>query len=105
VLLRPDCQDFHGTSVLIEVAQRLNGSRIYLVPNMVTRGEDPAEVRREIRETFGHEVVGVFPFTEEMAELGSRELFSVRYSSHPLTAGMNGVLDHILKDFDDPRDD
>jgi MinD-like ATPase involved in chromosome partitioning or flagellar assembly len=74
VVLRPDQQDFQGTSVTVEVARRLRARRLLLVINKVSAAHDPAQVRRQAEEVFGCPVVGVLPLSPKLLELGSADL-------------------------------
>jgi hypothetical protein len=42
----------------------------------------------------------VLALDEDMASLGSRGLFALRYPTHPLTAEMQGITDRIVSDFE-----
>jgi MinD-like ATPase involved in chromosome partitioning or flagellar assembly len=83
ILLRPDKQDYHGTAVLLEVANRLQVPNIYLVVNKVAERIDPQTMRSQIRSAYGHEVIGILPLDATMAILGSRELFVGCQPQHP----------------------
>jgi MinD-like ATPase involved in chromosome partitioning or flagellar assembly len=98
LLIRPDSQDFHGTALVCEVANRLAVPRIYLAANKVTSRLDTEAVKTRIQEAFGHELLGVLGLDEEMASLGSRGLFAARHPAHALTREMEVIADRLDRD-------
>jgi MinD-like ATPase involved in chromosome partitioning or flagellar assembly len=74
VVMRPDQQDFQGTSVTVEVARRLKTRRVLLVINKVSSAHDPAQVRSQAESAFGCPVAGVLPLSPKLLELGSSDL-------------------------------
>lgn len=96
LVIRPDSQDFHGTAVLLEVAGRLNVPRTHMILNKVPASLDPADVRAKVESAFGHEVLGQLPLAEDLALLGSRELFARRHPHHPITRELERITDRLL---------
>jgi septum site-determining protein MinD len=95
IVLRPDEQDYQGTAVTVEVARRLDVPCLRLIVNKVPAAFDPAEVRAQVEETYGCEVAGVLPHSDEMMVLASGGVFVTRYPNHPLTALYGQVLDRL----------
>ena len=91
VLLRPDRQDFQGTAVTVEVARKLGVKRLAMVINKAL----PAIIERgfqvDVERAYDAAVIGVLPETFEMLELGSSELFTLRYPGHPLSQEIRRV--------------
>lgn len=83
IILRPDQQDFQGTAVTLDVARSLDVPTIRLLVNKALSKYDPKQVREQIQHTFQAEVAGVLPLSEDMVDLGSADLFSLRYPDHP----------------------
>ena len=102
LIARPDTQDFHGTAVLMEVANRLGVPRIYMMANKVPRSLDRADVKAKIESAFDKKVLGLLPLTEELAVLGSRGLFTVECpeteASHELARVLDGLLTGLSED-------
>ncbi|MBK8976005.1 MAG: MinD/ParA family protein [Planctomycetes bacterium] len=96
VVIRPDTQDFHGTAVLMQVADRLGVPHVYMIANKVPRSLDAAALRRRIEETFRHEVLGTIPLDEDLAALGSEGLFSVRMPEHAVSRELETIVDALL---------
>jgi len=103
ILIRPDSQDFHGTAVLVEVAGRLKVPRVFMVANKVPARLPAADVAAKIQQAFGYEVVSVLPFSEDVAILGSRDIFAARFPNHAFTRGLQKVTARILAG-DDPAE-
>ena len=81
ILLRPDYQDYQGTAVTVELARHLDVPELRLVINKVPASADLESLRNDVEQQFGASVAGMLPLTEEMVELGSSALFSLRSPS------------------------
>ncbi len=96
IVLRPDQQDFQGTAVTVDVAQRLDVPHLRLVANKVSERYDMPKMRAELAETFGVPVVGMLPLAEDVAFNGSRNVFSALYPKHPWTRALQEVVQDVL---------
>lgn len=85
LLLRPDHQDYQGTSVTVEVARSLEVPRLLLVVNNTPVAFDVAEVEARVSQTYQCEVAVVIQHCEELMTLASAGVFSMRYPHHMLT--------------------
>src|SRR5437588_2219094 len=97
LILRPDQQDFQGTAVTVEVARKLKVKRLLLVVNKVLPKLDQASVRQQVQAAYEAPVAGVLPVSEEMIELGSAGIFSLRYPEHPYSQGVREIAAQIVK--------
>src|SRR5205085_4023130 len=88
LLLRPDQQDFQGTAVTVEVARKLKLKRLMLVVNKVLPKLDFESLRQQVQATYNAPVAAILPVSEEMIELGSAGLFSLKYPEHPYSQGV-----------------
>jgi MinD-like ATPase involved in chromosome partitioning or flagellar assembly len=95
VILRPDPQDFQGTAVTVEIARRLNVSRIVLVANMVPTAFDFDEVKAKVNQTYQCEVATVLPFSEEVMTLASSGIFMLRYPTHSFTSRLQRLAESL----------
>lgn len=86
VILRPDQQDYQGTSVTVEIARKLDVPRLLLLVNKVPQSFDSATVRRRVEETYEAEVAAVIPHSEELMTLASTGIFALRFPTHPIAA-------------------
>jgi MinD-like ATPase involved in chromosome partitioning or flagellar assembly len=97
IVLRPDQQDFQGTAVTVDIARGLDVPKLLMVINkaLLTR-YDPQQIQNYVEQLFNGTVAGVLPLSEDMADLQSRDIFSLRYPEHPWSKGLADVVGHIL---------
>lgn len=95
VILRPDYQDYQGTAVTLEVARSLNVNELVLVVNKVPPQFDFGEMEKLAAETFGCEVVGVLPLSDDMISLASDGIFATRYPNHNLAHIFQEIADRV----------
>jgi septum site-determining protein MinD len=91
IVLRPDQQDYQGTSVTVEVARKLDVPRLFLIVNKLPALFDVADVRARVEQTYKCEVAAVLPHADEMMTLASSGLFVLQYPHHPITAALREV--------------
>lgn len=97
VILRPDQQDYQGTSVTMEVARKLEVSRMLLILNKVSPTLDLAEVKSLVERTYNCEVAATLPYAEEMMILASADIFVLRYPNHPVTAELKQLAAKLMR--------
>jgi MinD-like ATPase involved in chromosome partitioning or flagellar assembly len=95
IILRPDQQDFQGTAVTVDVAERLDVPYLYLIINKALRSLDLADLKQHVEQTYGNPVATVLPLSEDVAALQSAGIFSLVYPDHPFTSGISQVVDLI----------
>ena len=98
LLLRPDQQDYFGTAVLTEIANKLEIPHTFLILNKVLSHMNQDQLRETVQQTFGHPVLGMIPLSEDLAGLESRDLFTKRYPDHEISHVIRGALDHFPSD-------
>jgi septum site-determining protein MinD len=86
IVMRPDQQDYEGTSVAVSVARKLSVPRMVLVVNNTPTAFDFADVKERVETTYECEVAAVLPHSEELMILSSGGVFALRYPDHPVTA-------------------
>jgi septum site-determining protein MinD len=96
VLLRPDQQDFQGTSVTVEVARNLYVSSLMMVVNKVPPYQDLNEVKLKVERSYNAEVVGVLAHSTEMMTLASSGIFVTRYPDHPITKTFKNIAEVLM---------
>lgn len=97
IILRPDHQDYQGTSVTVEVARKLEVPRLLLVINKVPTLFNTADVQARVEKTYNCEVAAVLPHSDEMMILASSGIFSVRYPDHPLTELYKQITQKLMR--------
>ena len=88
VILRPDSQDYQGTAVTLDVAQRLGVPERILVVNKIFSGIAPEVVIDRVQAAYGLPVVAALPLTEDLARNASDGLFSLSSPEHPWSRGV-----------------
>jgi MinD-like ATPase involved in chromosome partitioning or flagellar assembly len=97
LLIRPDKQDYHGTALLVEVANRLQVPRIRMLVNKVLPTMDWRSVREKIEQAYHYDVIGMLPLDEALVTLGSRTLFAKEFPTHPWTAALTDAVGQIVE--------
>ncbi|PYE54789.1 MinD/ParA family ATP-binding protein [Deinococcus yavapaiensis] len=95
VVMRPDQQDFQGTSVTVEIGRHLDVPRMVIVVNKMPNIFDERDVKKRVENSYGCEVAAVLPHSDEMMALASQGVFVARYPNHSLTERMRGVAKSV----------
>lgn len=98
IVLRPDQQDFEGTSVTVEVSRRLGVPLMTLIINKVPSSFNMLSVRDQVENAFNCTVGAVLPHADEMMILASANVFALRYPHHPIVTSLKAVSTMILGD-------
>ena len=96
IIMRPDSQDYEGTSVTVAVARKLGVPRMVLVVNKTPAIFDAAEVEARVEKTYDCEVAAVLPHSDELMVLSSEGIFALRYPDHPLTGLYRQIASRIM---------
>jgi MinD-like ATPase involved in chromosome partitioning or flagellar assembly len=96
IIMRPDSQDYQGTSVTVEVARKLDVPRLVLIVNKTPPIFNFDEVRARVEKTYNCEVAAVLPHSDEMMTLASSGIFVLHYPDHPVTGLYRQVTARLL---------
>ncbi len=96
IILRPDNQDYQGTSVTLEVCRRLEVPNLFLVMNKVLQTYDFEKVKHDIENVYKCDVAGVLPQSDDLIEIGSKEIFYLNHREHPFSQGIEEIAERIL---------
>jgi septum site-determining protein MinD len=96
IIMRPDSQDYQGTSVTVDVARRLDVPRLLLMINKVPAVFDTAATKARAEEIYKCEVAAVLPHSDDMMALASSGVFVLRYPDHPVTALYQQVAARLM---------
>jgi MinD-like ATPase involved in chromosome partitioning or flagellar assembly len=91
IILRPDHQDYQGTSVTVEVARKLGVPDLKLIVNKVPQVYDTADVKKLVEQTYEAEVAAVLPHSDSMMALASAGIFAIKYPNHEITQALYQV--------------
>lgn len=86
IILRPDQQDYQGTSVTVEVARKLGVPRMVLVVNKLPAVFDRDAVKARVESAYNCEVAAVLPHSDDLMALASSGIFALRYPDDPIAA-------------------
>lgn len=96
IILRPDRQDFQGTSVTVEVAKRLGVPQMFLVLNKVLDDVAKDAYRLKLAETYGVKVGTVLPLSTEVVRMASGGIFYLHDPQHPFSLGIRELGETIM---------
>jgi septum site-determining protein MinD len=97
IVMRPDQQDFQGTAVTVDIARGLDVPSLYLVVNKALTRYDFEQVRCQVEDTYHAPVVGVLPLTEDVADLASTDIFSLRFPDHPWSKTIRQIAQTVMQ--------
>lgn len=92
IILRPDQQDFQGTSVTVDVARRLRVPSINLIINKVPAKYDQADVKENVERAYDCQVAALLPLSIDVAQNASSGVFCLQEPNHPFTTGIGDVV-------------
>src|SRR5207244_6261613 len=95
IIMRPDQQDYQGTSVTVEVARKLGVPTLMLVVNKVPQAFDFAAVKERVEQTYNAEVAAVLPHSDELMALASSGIFAMRFPDHAVSIGLQAVVTRL----------
>ena len=95
LILRPDQQDYQGTSVTVDVARKLRVPKMLIMVNKV-----PMllmnEVKQRIESLYSCDVAAVVPHSDDLMFLGSAGIFSMRFPNHQVSKLYKQLADRVL---------
>lgn len=96
IILRPDRQDFLGTAVTLEVAQRLDVPEIMLLVNKTPQAFGREAVIEQVQTRYGVAVGGLFQENDEMLQLASSGVFWLHHPEHPFSQEVHAVARQLM---------
>lgn len=98
MVMRPDSQDYLGTAVALEVAQRLEVPNARLVVNKLPHDFDAIQVRERVEKSYGIPIGAVLPLSEELLQLASGGLALLAAADHPWSLGVEALASQLSDD-------
>ncbi len=89
IILRPDQQDFQGTSVTVDVARRLRVPEIKLVVNKVPPEYDLTDIRRKVEDAYQCEVAALLALSFDVAQNASSEVYCLKFPDASFSTGIS----------------
>lgn len=96
VIMRPDRQDFQGTAVTVDVARKLEVSKMLLVVNKALPAFDFDALQQQVETTYNTSVAGIVPLSEELVQMASSDIFCLRHSDHPFSRTVKEIAGQIV---------
>lgn len=96
IVMRPDQQDFQGTSVTVEIGRHLDVPRMVIIVNKTPQVFDDRDVKKRVEDTYDCEVAAVLPHSDEMMALASAGVFVTHFPNHPITERYRQVVTAVL---------
>jgi len=88
MVMRPDQQDYLGTAVAIEVAQRLMVPEARLVVNKLPDHFDADQVRARVETSYRIPVGAILPLSDDLLTIASGSLAMIDVATHPWSVGV-----------------
>ncbi len=96
IILRPDQQDYQGTSISVKLARNLDVSDIVLIVNKSPQLFNDEMVKSKVEEAYKGEVVAVLPHSDEMMALSSSKIFVLEYPDDPMTKQFKKIAVRLM---------
>lgn len=96
IVMRPDQQDFQGTTVTVEVARKLGVPKMMLVLNKVPAAVAGDELKRRVEDIYKCDVAALLTHSEEMMALGSGGIFVQQYPDDPISNALREAASRLL---------
>ena len=67
-----------------------------LAINKVHRRLDTTTLKAKVEQAYGAPVAGMFPLSEDIAQLASEGIFCARHPDHPISVELGKVAEQVL---------
>lgn len=85
IIMRPDQQDYQGTSVTVDVARKLGVPSMYLLVNKVPQAISLPDLKKRVEELYRCPVAAVLPHSDDLMMLASAGIFTLKMPDHPIS--------------------
>ena len=96
IVLRPDQQDFQGTSVTVEVARRLRVPKTLLVVNKIPHVYRLEDVRAKVEQSYQCPVATLIQLSSDIAQNASAQVFALQDPSHQFSQGVRALVNQLI---------
>ena len=79
----------------VDVARKLRVPKMLLVINKVLPNLNFPDLQQQVEKIYNAPVAGILPLSEDMVQLASKGLFSLRYPQHPISQTIKGITNQI----------
>jgi MinD-like ATPase involved in chromosome partitioning or flagellar assembly len=98
MVMRPDNQDYLGTAVCLEVAQRLEVPDARLVVNKLPSHFDAEQVRLRVQDAYDIPLGAMLPLSEELLTIASGALAVIEFPNHPWSQAVQQLAAQLTED-------
>lgn len=95
LIMRPDQQDFQGTSVTVDVARKLGVPNMFLIINKAPEQLNFDDLQARVEQIYNANVAAILPHSDDMMMLASSGVFSLYYPDHRITKLYIRIADMI----------
>lgn len=95
MVMRPDSQDYLGTAVAIEVAERLDVPQINLVVNKLPDCFEPDSVKQRVNDSFNYTPTAILPLSADLLNLASGGLAVLECPDHTWTQSVKDLASSL----------
>jgi MinD-like ATPase involved in chromosome partitioning or flagellar assembly len=96
VVFRAEAREIEGTVGCVDLAKSMGVPHVMLLPNQTPPAYHPAEVIKELQGSFGVPFAGVLPFSEDVAEVGFYDVFSLLKPDHDWSKALVSSTQAVL---------
>lgn len=96
LVMRPDQQDFEGSSITLKVADKLGINQIAVVLNKVPKSIEKNELCTQITNAYNIPVEALFYHSDELMILGSKSVFAQDFPEHEFSLEVDKLSDYLL---------
>jgi MinD-like ATPase involved in chromosome partitioning or flagellar assembly len=97
IVMRPDSQDYQGTSVTVEVARKLDVPNLLILVNKVPSVFNTDEVKARVESIYNARVGAVLPHSDEMMALASSGVFVLSFPDHPISQQYRQIAKMLMQ--------
>jgi MinD-like ATPase involved in chromosome partitioning or flagellar assembly len=97
MVMRPDSQDYLGTAVAVEVAERLEVPAIRMVINKLPPSFDPLLVRQRVSSSYQVPIGALLPLSDNLLTLASGGIALLDSPAHDWCMGVRDLADELLR--------
>lgn len=97
LVMRPDQQDFEGSSITLKVADKLGIDQIAVVLNKVPKSIEKNTLCSEIISAYNIPIEALFHHSDELMILGSKSIFAQNFPEHEFSIEIEKLSDYLLK--------
>ena len=96
LVMRPDQQDFEGSSITLKVADKLGIDQIAVVLNKVPKSIEKNELCTQITNAYNIPVEALFYHSDELMILGSKSVFAQNFPTHEFSLEVDKLSDYLI---------